>query len=161
MQDRDEQFQILLAKKEKFLKSSNPVISVDTKKKENLGNLYRGGKVYCTKALETYDHDYPYLATGKAVPHGIYDLKQNNAHITIGGSNETAEFICDSLKSWWNQKGKKHYLKAKEILVLCDAGGANLIDTVYLRWSYKGFVIKLICRLQLRITRLTHLSGTR
>lgn len=123
--DRDEQFKILSAKKEKFLKSADPVISVDTKKKESLGNLHRAGSVYCTKAPESYDHDYSYLATGKAVPHGIYDFKQNNAHINIGGSHETAEFICDSLKKWWEQKGKKAYPEAKKILMLCDAGGAN------------------------------------
>lgn len=59
------------------------------------------------------------------MPHGIFDIKRNTAHINIGLNNETAEFVCDSIKNWWNQKGKRHYSKADNILVLCDAGGAN------------------------------------
>ena len=123
--ERDEQFRNIAAQKELFSKSLNPVISVDTKKKEALGNLHRQGSVYCTQAIETFDHDYHYLSKGEFVPHGIYDLKKNKAHITIGISSETAEFICDSIKRWWNRHGAKDYPKAKRILILCDAGGAN------------------------------------
>ena len=90
-----------LPKKKFFIKSTNPLISIDTKKKEDLGNLHRKGSVYCTQSIESYDHDYSYLSHGKFVPHGIYDIKKNKAHITIGVSNETAEFVCDSIKNWW------------------------------------------------------------
>jgi len=107
------------------MKSDNPILSIDTKKKEKLGNLYRDGQVYCTQAIETYDHDYPHLAKGIIVPHGIYDMKRNEALISIGLENETAEFICDSIKKWWNKLGKKYYPNASEILIFCDAGGAN------------------------------------
>jgi len=71
------------------------------------------------------DHDYPYLADGKISPHGIYDMKQNKAFINIGISAETAEFICDSLKNWWEKHGKNDYPRANEIIIFCDAGGAN------------------------------------
>ena len=123
--DRDEQFKKIAVKKESFTGSNNPIISIDTKKKENLGDLYREGSVYCTKAREVSDHDYPHLATGKICPHGIYDIQKNLAYINIGTSYETAEFVCDSIRKWWNKYGKKHYPNATEILILCDAGGAN------------------------------------
>jgi hypothetical protein len=114
------------------MSSDNPVISIDTKKKEKIGNLYRDGEVYCTQSIESYDHDYGYLAEGILVPHGIYDMKRNEALINIGIQNETARFICDSIKKWWNKAGKKHYINATEILVFCDAGGANSYRHNYL-----------------------------
>lgn len=124
--DREEQFSNIIAEKEKFMQSDNPIISIDTKKKEQVGgNLHRNGSVYCTQAVETSDHDYPYLADLKIAPHGIYDMKKNKAYINIGTSHETAEFICDSLKKWWQNHGKHDYPKANEILIFCDSGGAN------------------------------------
>jgi hypothetical protein len=124
--DREEQFKNIISEKEKFMQSDNPVISIDTKKKELVGgNLHRNGAVYCTQAIETSDHDYPYLADFKIAPHGIYDMKKNKAYINIGLSSETAEFVCDSLKIWWKNHGKNEYPKAQEILIFCDAGGAN------------------------------------
>ena len=123
--DRNEQFNIITETKNKFLKSNNPIISIDTKKKEDLGELHRKGSVYCTQPIESFDHDYPYLSEGKFVPHGIYDVKQNKAHINIGVSCETAEFICDSVRKWWKSRGIKEYSRANKILILCDAGGAN------------------------------------
>jgi len=132
--DRDEQFNIITAKRDKFSNTDNPVISIDTKKKELLGNLYRAGSVYCTKAQQVLDHDYQHLATGKIAPHGIYDIKTNNAYINVGMSSETADFVCDSLYLWWSKYGKNQYPKASKILILCDAGGAN---------SYRHYVFKL------------------
>lgn len=123
--DRNAQFNKITKTKNKFLKSHNPIISIDTKKKEDLGELHRKGSVYCTQPIESLDHDYPYLSDGKFVPHGIYDVKQNKAHINIGVSSETAEFVCDSIGKWWKSRGIKEYSKADKILILCDAGGAN------------------------------------
>jgi hypothetical protein len=133
-QDRDKQFKNIEKIKSEFMKSDNPIVSIDTKKKEKIGNLHRGGKVYCTQALESYDHDYAHLSEGTIVPHGIYDMKRNEALINIGNKNETAEFVCDSIKKWWGKMGKKYYANATEILVFCDAGGAN---------SYRHNVFKL------------------
>jgi hypothetical protein len=124
--DREQQFKNIISEKENFMNSDNPIISVDTKKKEQVGgNLHRDGSVYCTQAIEASDHDYSHLADLKIAPHGIYDVKQNKAYINIGVSAETAEFICDSLKSWWLNNGKNDYPKANEILMFCDSGGAN------------------------------------
>ena len=124
--DREEQFKNIAREKEKFMASNNPVISIDTKKKEQVGgNLHRDGSVYCTQAIEASDHDYPYLADVKIAPHGIYDMKKNIAYINIGISHETAAFVCDSLKNWWFNHGQNDYSNANEILIFCDAGGAN------------------------------------
>jgi DDE family transposase len=85
--NREEQFNNIVREKEKYMSSNNPVISIDTKKKENIGgNLHRDGSVYCTQALEAADHDYSHLADLKIAPHGIYDMKQNKAYINIGVS---------------------------------------------------------------------------
>ena len=124
-QNREQQFRNIEKVRKKFMNSRNPVLSIDTKKKEKLGDLYRAGSVYCTQAIETYDHDFEHLSKGTIVPHGIYDIKRNEAAINIGFKNETAEFICDSIKAWWNKTGKTHYKDATEILIFCDAGGAN------------------------------------
>ena len=124
--DREEQFNNIISEKAVFMNSDNPIISIDTKKKEPIGgNLHRNGSVYCTRAIEAADHDWANLAEVKMVPHGIYDMKKNKASINIGVSFETAEFVCDSLKNWWLKEGKKAYPKADEILIFCDAGGAN------------------------------------
>jgi len=131
---RDEQFNIISHRIDQCKNSGNPVISMDTKKKEYLGELYREGKVYGTQAIEVYDHDYSHLATGKVIPHGIYDLHKNKAHINLGKDHETADFIIHSLDKWWEGIGKKDYPHAGELLLLCDAGGAN---------SYRHHVFKI------------------
>jgi hypothetical protein len=92
-----------------------------------LGNL-TGNEAILTKgkkAVEVFDHDYPYLGTGKAIPHGIYDLKLNEGYLSLGNSHETAEFVTDNLEWWWENFGKFEYPKATRILILCDSGGAN------------------------------------
>jgi len=122
--NRDEQFQIIF-ELVAVMSIDTPILSIDCKKKERLGNLYRDGKCYCTAPIKVYDHDYHYLADGKVVPHGIYDMHRNEGYITIGSSHETAEFIKDNLLWWWDNFGIHHYPNANSILVLCDAGGAN------------------------------------
>jgi len=123
---REEQFKNIILVKKSTMRSKDPILSIDTKKKEYVGgNLYRNGCVYSTRAIEVSDHDYAHLADGKIAPHGIYDIKQNKAFINIGISAETAEFICDSLKNWWEKHGRHDYPQAKKIVILCDAGGAN------------------------------------
>lgn len=123
---REAQFHNILVEKTKFMESGNPIISIDTKKKEQIGgSLHRAGSVYCTQAIEAADHDWAHLAEAKIVPHGIYDIKRNKAHINIGTGSETAEFVCDSIKEWWDKVGKEDYPNADEVLIFCDSGGAN------------------------------------
>lgn len=121
---RNEQFNIIC---QLVLLTSlkSPVISIDCKKKEKLGNFYRDGRCYTQVPIKVYDHDYEYLAEGKIVPHGIYDLQANKGYISIGNSAETADFIIDNLRWWWTEYGIHLYPDAQNILLLCDAGGAN------------------------------------
>jgi hypothetical protein len=121
---RNEQFNIIF---DLVLAMSlqSPVISIDCKKKERLGNFYREGNLYTQGSQQVYDHDYDYLSEGKVIPHGIYDLQANRGYISIGNSAETADFVIDNLRWWWLNYGIQRYQDAKNILVLCDAGGAN------------------------------------
>jgi len=128
VENRNEQFEKINQLKEEYLQSDiNPVISMDTKKKEFIGNLYRHGRCYAQEPINVYDHDFPSYADGKFIPHGIYDLKLNETYLTIGTSNDTTEFACDNLKDWWENVGKKHYPTATSILILADCGGSNSI----------------------------------
>lgn len=122
--DRNEQFKIIF-NMVLVMNINSPMISIDCKKKERLGNLYRAGKCFCTKAIRVYDHDYEHLSEGKVIPHGIYDLQQNKGYVSIGGSSETADFVKDNLLWWWTEYGIHHYPDAKNLLLFCDAGGAN------------------------------------
>ena len=124
----------------------SPVLSIDCKKKERLGNLYRNGKCLCTKAIKVYDHDYEHLSEGKVIPHGIYDLQANKGYISIGASSETADFVLDNLLWWWYEHGIHLYPDARSLLLLCDAGGAN---------SYRHFIFK---HRLLKFTKETGLS---
>jgi len=121
---RNEQFEIICSLV-LIMSLESPVLSTDCKKKERLGNLYPNGRCYCSQAVKVYDHDYEHLAAGKVIPHGIYDLQANKGYISIGNSSETADFIVDNLLWWWQEHGIHLYPDAKNILLLCDAGGAN------------------------------------
>jgi transposase len=123
--NRNAQFERIAELRKFYESEGNPVISVDTKKKELIGNLSRNGKIYTTETIEVYDHDFPSLAEGVAVPHTIYDTVQNKAYVTIGTSRDTSEFACDSIRQWWNNHGKLIYLAATSILMLMDGGGSN------------------------------------
>jgi hypothetical protein len=130
---RDEQFKIIMTII--FAMSlESPIISMDCKKKERLGNLYRDGKCFSTGEINVFDHDYDNLSEGKVIPHGIYDLQLNKGYISIGSSSETAEFITDNLRWWWTEYGIHSYPDAQNILILCDAGGGN---------SYRHHVFKM------------------
>jgi Rhodopirellula transposase DDE domain len=107
------------------MNKGNPVVSVDTKKKELIGNLFRNGKIYTIKTVEVFDHDFPTLAEGVAIPHGLYDLARNEGYVNVGTSRDTSEFACDSILHWWNNHGKLHYPDADSILLLMDGGGSN------------------------------------
>lgn len=123
--DRNEQFENINRLKLMYLNSENPLLSIDVKKKEMIGNFYRDGKCYCNQALKVYAHDFNTFSNGTIVPHGIYDLKQNVGYITLSKSKDTCEFSCNCIKEWWINHGSKLYPNATSILILCDGGGSN------------------------------------
>lgn len=123
---RNEQFEkIATLQAEYFASSANPILSMDTKKKEWLGDFFRAGSAWSTGSNTTWDHDFTSYATGRVIPHGVYDLKRNAGHLTLGTSHDTSEFACDSLRQWWRRCGRRAYPRARSILLLCDAGGSN------------------------------------
>ena len=123
--NRNEQFENISKLKQEYKDNGNPVVSCDTKKKELIGDLFRSGTVYSKTEIEAYDHDFPHLAKGTAIPYGIYDLDKNTAYINIGTSKDTGPFACDSIKKWWLEIGQYQYLNATSILILIDGGGSN------------------------------------
>lgn len=137
-EQRDQQFKIIFTLVA-MMSLNTPILSIDCKKKERLGKLHREGKCYTQEPLSVYDHDYQHLGEGKVVPHGIYDLQQHEAYISIGNSHETAEFIADNLRWWWEHYGIHHYPDARTILILCDAGGANS----YRHYAFKKHMLLL------------------
>ena len=122
---RNEQFENIARLKAEYRASGNPIISMDTKKKEYLGNFFRAGRLYTQYPLEVYDHDFASFAEGIVIPHGIYDMVKNTEYINLGTSKDTSEFACDSLRNWWYNQGQANYPDATSLLILCDGGGSN------------------------------------
>lgn len=122
---RNQQFEIIADLQEQYLDSLNPIISMDTKKKEFLGDLFRAGRGYSNGSNAVFDHDFSSYAEGKIIPHGLYDVKRNVGHLTLGTSHDTSQFACDSFGLWWNRHGERAYPWATSILLLCDGGGSN------------------------------------
>jgi hypothetical protein len=122
--NRNEQFENIAKLKQEYTDLEQSVISMDTKK-EFIGNLHRAGKIHTQQAIEVYDHDFPHLAEGVAIPHGIYDINLNVGYVNIGTSRDTSEFACDSLRYWWYNRGRYDYSDATELLILADGGGSN------------------------------------
>jgi len=123
--NRNAQFERIAELRAMYDAAGNPVVSVDTKKKEAIGNLFRDGKIYTTETIEVFDHDFPSLAEGVAVPHAVHDIKRNEAYVSIGTSRDTSEFACDSIRHWWQNYGIQLYPLATSILMLMDGGGSN------------------------------------
>lgn len=122
---RNEQFEYIATLKAEYEAAGNPIVSMDTKKKEQLGNFYRQGRLYTLEELKTYDHDFGSFSQGVVIPHSLYDLGLNVGYVQLGTSHDTSEFACDSFRHWWYAYGRLTYPHATSILVLCDGGGSN------------------------------------
>ena len=125
--DRDAQFQFLNAEVNEFLGSGEPVISVDTKKKENIGNFKNNGQEYRQEKdpRKVLDHDFPIPEFGKVAPYGIYVLNDNTGFVNLGISADTSEFAVESIRRWWFEIGCFRFPEAKRILISADCGGSN------------------------------------
>jgi len=149
--NRNEQFENLARITAEYELQGNPIVSMDTKKKEFIGNLYRAGSLYTTEAITTFDHDFWSLADEKVVPHGIYDLQHNRGYLNLGISKDTSEFACESIKLWWVNYGKFIYPQADSILIKCDGGGSNNSN----HHIFKSDLQKLVDELGIEI-RIAH-----
>ena len=123
--DRNAQFENIERLKKEYLDAGKPVLSMDTKKKELLGNFYRDGVTDGVEPTIVNDHDFPSQGNGKLIPHGIYDVRKNELSLHLNTSSDTSELACDSLELWWQEQGQAGYQGQDEVLVLCDSGGSN------------------------------------
>ena len=148
---RNAQFENIARLKREYLAAGLPVISMDTKKKELLGDFYREGTIETRATIETSDHDFSSTGEGVVIPHGLYDLGRNRGFIHLNTSHDTSELACDSLAAWWEQEGRVAYPGAEKLLVLCDGGGSNSAT----RYVFKEELQKLADRLGIEI-RVAH-----
>jgi hypothetical protein len=123
--NRDAQFKKIGAIRDRFSRRGLPVISVDTKKKELVGNFKNPGVAWNKQAVAVNDHDFRSQGLGLAVPYGIYDLQANRGSVFVGASHDTPQFAVASIEKWWRYDGHRRYTKAKELLILADCGGSN------------------------------------
>jgi hypothetical protein len=125
--DRGSQFEHINAQAEEHIAQGQPVISVDTKKKENIGDFKNAGSDYRPQGSPEHVrvHDFIDKKLGKAVPYGVYDLAANTGYVSVGIDHDTAQFAVNGIRSWWNSLGKTCYPNAKRLLITADGGGSN------------------------------------
>ena len=125
--DRDAQFRYLNEQVRRFVRRHDPVVSVDTKKKELIGHFENRGRRWQREgeAEAVNVHDFPSQGVGKAIPYGTYDVTRDEAVVNVGITHETAEFAVESIRRWWQLLGRKAYPQARHLLICADAGGSN------------------------------------
>lgn len=156
--ERDMQFRYINRLSKEFMGRNYPVISVDTKKKELVGNFKNSGKIWRKKGkpTEVNVYDFQNLGKGKAIPYGTYDVALNKGFVNVGITADTAEFAVESIRQWWKQLGKRHYPKCKELLICADSGGSNGKN----RRGWKYYLQKFSTQTKLKITVLHYPPGT-
>jgi DDE family transposase len=155
---RDQQFQHINAMVKKFSSQEEPVISVDAKKKELVGEFKNNGRTWRKKGAprKVNVYDYPSLSEGKATPYGAYDLQHNEGFVNVGMTHDTSEFAVNSILQWWNCMGKIRYPNAKKLLICADGGGSN--GSRNRSWKY--YLQKLADKLSMTVTICHYPPGT-
>lgn len=148
---RDTQMRYLSKERKRFLEKNQPVISVDCKKKELIGQFRNPGRTLRKNPVDVLVTDFPSDAKGKAVPYGIYDVHHNEGYMVVGVSHETAEFVIAAIHRWWLAIGRKRYKGCRHLLIQADSGGANASDS----WLWKTGLQTLADEFGLTIT-VTH-----
>lgn len=125
--DRDQQFEHINRETKRFQAAGQPVISVDTKKKELVGEFSNKGREWHAAGdpPEVLVHDFIHQGEGKAIPYGVYDVSRNEGWVNVGMDHDTAAFAVASIRSWWNSMGKRAYPKASALYIVADSGGSN------------------------------------
>lgn len=125
--DRNAQFEYINERVSEFLRMKEPVVSIDTKKKELVGEFKNNGREWRPKASPEFvkTHDFPDKDKGKAIPFGVYDVTRNEGWVSVGIDHDTAEFAAASIGRWWKEMGKKRYPNAASLLITADSGGSN------------------------------------
>jgi hypothetical protein len=143
--DRNAQFNYINNCAKRFQIKNCPVLSIDTKKKESIGNYKNNGKEYCEKGkpISVKTHDFPNKELGKVSPYGIYDIGRNEGWVNVGISSDTAEFAVNSIRTWWYVMGKEIYKNADSIMVTADCGGSNGNRTRLWKWELQKLATEL------------------
>jgi DNA-binding transcriptional regulator GbsR (MarR family) len=125
--DRNAQFEHINETAVRYLKACDPVISVDTKKKENIGNFINDGNEYRPKKQprKVLDHDFPIKELGKIAPYGVYNVNNNIGFVNVGTNHDTSEFAVESISRWWESLGKHTFPNKNKLYITCDSGGSN------------------------------------
>jgi len=131
--DRDQQFRYLTRLRRLYISLGLPVISVDTKKKEWVGNFKNPGRCWRRQDRDVLDHDFPSWASGRAIPVGVYDLVHNDGYVLVGTSHDTPAFTVAAIQRWWREVGRRRYCGARRLLIEADGGGA----TDRRKWAWK------------------------
>lgn len=152
---RDRQFRVLGRRRRRFQRQGWPVISVDTKKKELVGNFKNNGRSWRCEDRDVLDHDFPTLARGRAYPYGIYDETRNAGYVVIGTTHQTAAFAVRAIRSWWLKDGRRWYPSTSRLAIEADSGGAN----GYRCWAWKVGLQDLADEFGLMITVGHYPSG--
>jgi len=155
---RDTQFRYINRQEGSFRASGDPVISVDTKKKELVGAFKNGGRTWRPrgKPYEVNVHDWPSQAKGKAIPYGVYDVARDRALVNVGISHDTAEFAVESIRRWWRLDGRQRYRSARRLLICADGGGSNSSRTN----AWKANLLQLVDEIGIPITVSHYPPGT-
>lgn len=129
--DRDAQFEYINRLAKRFVRRGQPVISVDTKKKELVGDFKNGGREYHRRGrpVEVRVHDFADKELGKAIPYGVYDLANNEGWVSVGITHDTAEFAAATIRRWWSKMGRARFPQAGELMITADSGGSNGVRT--------------------------------
>jgi hypothetical protein len=122
---RNRQFLYIQRQRRRCETEAIPVISLDTKNRELIGRFFQDGLSWGDDSMEVFDHDFPSVAKGIGIPHGLYDTVRNEGFVSVGISRDTSQFAVDHLRAWWVEHGQIAYHKADEILLLADCGGSN------------------------------------
>jgi len=154
--EREQQFHYLSHQRQQFHDSGYPIISVDTKKKELVGQFKNQGRLWSRKPIRVQDHDFRSQAQGMAIPYGIYDVRANRGTVIVGTSHDTPLFAVDALCQWWRREGCKRYGDTPELLILADSGGSNSARCRL--WKY-ALQEKLVDPYQLAVTVCHYPTG--
>ena len=147
VKDRNEQFEQIASVCEEATSVGLPIVSIDTKKKEMLGNFKREGKALSNGPLKSLDHDFSTFSDGQIVPHGIYDVTKNVGYMTLGISHDTSKFVCDNIARVWENHLKWQYPDSRTLVILCDGGGSNSSSHRIVKQDLMDLVNKLDIRL--------------
>jgi DDE family transposase len=146
--ERDRQFRYIARQRRRFQRQGNPAVSIDTKKKELVGQFKNPGRTWRRVAIDVWDHDFPSLAAGRGIPFGIYDAQRQRGFVLVGTSNETPAFVAKALSMWWARDARWHYANAAHWFVEADCGGGNNPRV----WAWKWELQQLANRWDVAIT---------